>query len=96
MNDSLYYFFYWTQKFPDDDTNTNKLNERKEKKRTMSSETEYWIYHEKQQALLCGQHALNNLVQANAFSAGQLAEIAYQLDQMELDYMAQNDEGGRK
>lgn len=95
MNDSLYYFFYWTQKFPDDDTNTNKLNERKEK-RMMSSETEYWIYHEKQQALLCGQHALNNLVQANAFSAGQLAEIAYQLDQMELDYMAQNDEGGRK
>lgn len=95
MNDSLYYFFYWTQKFPDDDSNTNKLNERKEK-RMMSSETEYWIYHEKQQALLCGQHALNNLVQANAFSAGQLAEIAYQLDQMELDYMAQNDEGGRK
>jgi len=58
------------------------------------SEAEYWIYHERQQALLCGQHALNNLVQANAFSAGQLAEIAYQLDQMELNYMAQNDEGG--
>ena len=60
----------------------------------MSSETEYWIYHERQQALLCGQHALNNLVQAFVFSPDSLAEIAHQLDQMELAYMAQNDEGG--
>jgi ataxin-3 len=61
----------------------------------MSSEdVEYWIYHERQQALLCGQHALNNLVQANKFSPGQLAEIAHQLDQMELNFMAQNNEGG--
>eukprot|EP00584_Thalassiosira_punctigera_P005075 CAMPEP_0172534000 /NCGR_PEP_ID=MMETSP1067-20121228/6525_1 /TAXON_ID=265564 ORGANISM="Thalassiosira punctigera, Strain Tpunct2005C2" /NCGR_SAMPLE_ID=MMETSP1067 /ASSEMBLY_ACC=CAM_ASM_000444 /LENGTH=356 /DNA_ID=CAMNT_0013318727 /DNA_START=185 /DNA_END=1255 /DNA_ORIENTATION=- len=55
---------------------------------------QYWIYHERQDALLCGQHALNNLVQQNAFSAGTLADIAGQLDQMELNYMAQNDEGG--
>lgn len=54
----------------------------------------YWVYHERQQALLCGQHALNNLVQANAFSADSLAEIAGQLDQMELNYMANNNEGG--
>ena len=56
---------------------------------------QYWIYHERQDALLCGQHALNNLVQANAFTADSLAAIAGQLDQMELNYMAKNDEGGR-
>mmetsp|Transcript_5436 Transcript_5436/g.8041 ORF Transcript_5436/g.8041 Transcript_5436/m.8041 type:complete len:357 (+) Transcript_5436:146-1216(+) len=55
-----------------------------------------WIYHERQDALLCGQHALNNLVQACAFSPGMLAEIAQQLDQMELNYMAENDEGGTR
>ena len=55
---------------------------------------EYWIYHERQQAMLCGQHALNNLVQGNVFQPGNLAEIAHQLDQMELNFMAQNNEGG--
>ena len=60
------------------------------------SEVDYWIYHERQEALLCGQHALNNLVQANVFSVGQLKDIADQLDQMELNYMAQNDEGGMR
>jgi ataxin-3 len=59
-----------------------------------SDDGEYWIYHERQQAMLCGQHALNNLVQANKFSPNQLAEIAHQLDQMELNFMAQNNEGG--
>lgn len=58
------------------------------------SSKQYWIYHERQEALLCGQHALNNLVQQNAFSPGSLAEIAMQLDAMELNYMAQNNEGG--
>lgn len=53
-----------------------------------------WIYHERQDALLCGQHALNNLVQECGFSADQLAEIAQQLDEIELSFMAQNDEGG--
>lgn len=57
-------------------------------------EVGYWIYHERQEALLCGQHALNNLVQACVFSPGSLAEIAHQLDEMELTYMAQNNEGG--
>eukprot|EP00536_Pseudo-nitzschia_multiseries_P006208 jgi/Psemu1/65478/estExt_Genemark1.C_1290051 len=59
-------------------------------------ETEFWIYHERQISLLCGQHALNNLVQANVFQADFLAEIANQLDQTELNYMAQNNEGGRR
>ncbi|KAL7532416.1 hypothetical protein ACHAXR_004613 [Thalassiosira sp. AJA248-18] len=60
----------------------------------MSNSKQYWVYHERQEALLCGQHALNNLVQQNAFSAGSLAEIASQLDAMELNYMAANNEGG--
>eukprot|EP00816_Leptocylindrus_hargravesii_P006006 CAMPEP_0196814062 /NCGR_PEP_ID=MMETSP1362-20130617/41085_1 /TAXON_ID=163516 /ORGANISM="Leptocylindrus danicus, Strain CCMP1856" /LENGTH=366 /DNA_ID=CAMNT_0042190567 /DNA_START=126 /DNA_END=1223 /DNA_ORIENTATION=+ len=52
------------------------------------------IYHERQEALLCGQHALNNLVQSNTFDVSSLSEIAHQLDEVELAYMAQNDEGG--
>lgn len=55
-----------------------------------------WIYHEKQEALLCGQHALNNLLQRPAFTAFQLSQIAHQLDALELEYMAQNNEGGTK
>ena len=55
---------------------------------------EHWIYHERQEALLCGQHALNNLVQACVFSPDNLSEIAHQLDATELHYMAQNNEGG--
>jgi hypothetical protein len=42
----------------------------------MSSDLEYWIYHERQEAMLCGQHALNNLVQACVFSPESLAELA--------------------
>lgn len=62
----------------------------------MASDLEYWIYHERQEALLCGQHALNNLVQAFVFSPDLLCDIAHQLDQMELTYMAQNNEGGTR
>lgn len=58
--------------------------------------TEHWIYHERQEALLCGQHALNNLVQACVFTPETLAEIAHQLDAAELNVMAQNDEGGTR
>lgn len=53
-----------------------------------------WIYHERQDALLCGQHALNNLVQSQLFSPDSLADIALQLDQVELDLMSNNNEGG--
>jgi hypothetical protein len=34
------------------------------------------IYHEHQQGYLCGQHALNNLLQNPMFSADALADIA--------------------
>jgi hypothetical protein len=60
----------------------------------MPNDEGVWIYHERQEAALCGQHALNNLVQAAIFDPYGLAEIAYQLDQIELNYMAQNNEGG--
>jgi ataxin-3 len=53
-----------------------------------------WIYHERQEALLCGQHALNNLLQRPAFTAYQLSQTAHRLDALELEYMAQNNEGG--
>lgn len=42
----------------------------------MNEDEEYWIYHERQVAMLCGQHALNNLVQACVFSAESLADLA--------------------
>lgn len=56
--------------------------------------SQIWIYHERQQALLCGQHALNNLAQGNVFSVGELFDIAGELDSMEMDVWAQNNEGG--
>lgn len=47
-----------------------------------------WIYHEQQDSLLCGQHALNNLIQQeNFFHPGQLAEIAHQLDAEERQFL---------
>jgi hypothetical protein len=62
---------------------------------TSSAEApEVWIYHERQESMLCGQHALNNLVQEAQFTPDRLARIADQLDAMELNVMAQNNEGG--
>jgi len=46
----------------------------------MEEDLEYWIYHERQEAALCGQHALNNLVQECAFSPNSLANIAVSND----------------
>jgi hypothetical protein len=57
---------------------------------------EYYIYHERQHDLMCGKHALNALCQmGQVFTASDLYAIAQRLDQMELDLMADNDEGGR-
>jgi len=53
-----------------------------------------WIYHERQEALLCGQHALNNLLQLQSFSPVDLASVAHELDEMELSFMSTNNEGG--
>ncbi|GAA6023516.1 hypothetical protein JCM8202_002662 [Rhodotorula sphaerocarpa] len=47
------------------------------------------IYHEKQEpgSMLCGQHALNNLLQDNLFTAPDLAEIARSLDALEASQL---------
>jgi len=50
---------------------------------TVSSDDAVWIYHERQEAALCGQHALNNLSQSPVFTVAQLSEIAFQLDSLE-------------
>ena len=55
---------------------------------------EVWVYHERQQDLLCGQHALNNLIQDSLFSPEVLAQYAHKLDEAEFKYMAENNEGG--
>lgn len=46
-----------------------------------------FIYHEKQESLLCGQHCLNNLLQGPYFSAADLSEIAHELDAKERHVM---------
>ncbi|CAM9461716.1 unnamed protein product, partial [Discosporangium mesarthrocarpum] len=52
-----------------------------------SASEERWVYHEKQESSLCGQHCLNNLLQDGVFSAPDLAEIAQELDAKERQYM---------
>ncbi len=42
-----------------------------------------WVYHERQESQLCGQHCLNNLLQGPFFNAIDLAEIARELDAAE-------------
>jgi ataxin-3 len=42
-----------------------------------------FVYHEKQDSRLCGQHCLNNLLQGPHFDAIYLADIASELDGME-------------
>ena len=46
-----------------------------------------FLYHERQEAALCGQHCLNNLCQGPHFTAGGLADIAHALDHQEKRLM---------
>ena len=46
-----------------------------------------FLYHERQEAALCGQHCLNNLMQGPHFSTGALADIAAALDHQERKLM---------
>lgn len=46
------------------------------------------IYFEQQESALCGQHCLNNLLQAPVFTASQLSEIALSLDQREQSLLS--------
>jgi len=43
------------------------------------------MYWEKQSGQLCAQHALNSLLQGTYFSPIDLSELAYELDQQELE-----------
>ncbi|KAG8999984.1 hypothetical protein FRB95_011490 [Tulasnella sp. JGI-2019a] len=44
------------------------------------------IYFEHQDGALCAQHALNNLLQANYFTAPDLAALARNLDNLEIAF----------
>ncbi len=46
-----------------------------------------YIYHEKQESSLCGQHALNALLIGHYYSPVDLAEFAHQLDAQERELM---------
>uniref|UniRef100_A0A5S6R4C4 ubiquitinyl hydrolase 1 n=1 Tax=Trichuris muris TaxID=70415 RepID=A0A5S6R4C4_TRIMR len=51
------------------------------------------VFFEKQDGMLCAQHALNNLLQAPYFSAVDLAEIARKLDERERAVLGVVDSG---
>ena len=48
------------------------------------------LYHEKQVSLLCGQHALNSLLQGPYFTAEDLTAIAVELDERERNLMRES------
>ncbi|CAE6418316.1 unnamed protein product [Rhizoctonia solani] len=54
-----------------------------------------YIYHERQEpgSMMCGQHALNSLLQGNYFTPPDLAQIAHELDQLEQG--VQDSRGGK-
>ncbi|EUC66948.1 josephin-domain protein [Rhizoctonia solani AG-3 Rhs1AP] len=54
-----------------------------------------YMYHERQEpgSMMCGQHALNSLLQGNYFTPPDLAQIAHEIDQLEQG--VQDLHGGR-
>ena len=54
---------------------------------SMSHASDTFIFHEVQESMLCGQHALNNLLQESIFTPIDLAEIAQDLDSQERAFM---------
>ena len=70
---------------------------------------DYWIFHERQEALFCGKHALNNLLQVQqqqdsedeetttsggAFSVKELQQYAKRLDDLERELLSALGEDG--
>ena len=53
--------------------------------RSIMSDATSFIFHEKQEGQLCAQHALNNLLQGEFFTPIDLATIARELDEAELE-----------
>jgi Josephin/UBX domain len=62
----------------------------------MSRDDSVFIYHERQAAMLCGQHALNNLAQhPSAFSTGLLVQTAHELDRLERSVLTDGSSSSR-
>jgi ataxin-3 len=59
------------------------------------SETTF-IYHERQDSLLCGQHCINNLLQGPYFNAVDLSDIAIELDSIENSLIESYDNDNNK
>jgi ataxin-3 len=66
----------------------SQYNNRNDRDKSYKKESH--IYHEKQDALLCGQHCLNNLLQNPIFSPIDLSEIAQNLDIQERQITMDN------
>ena len=58
-------------------------------RRASVSDDKMQVYHEKQVSSLCGVHALNNLLQGPIFGAGDLADIALELDRQEAALLSE-------
>ncbi len=52
-----------------------------------------YLYHEQQLVALCGCHALNNLLQGPFFGAGDLADLALALDNVERGLLDTDERG---
>ncbi|KAI9362082.1 ataxin-3-like protein [Zopfochytrium polystomum] len=55
-----------------------------------------YVFHERQEGMLCAQHALNNLLQGPYFTAVDLSTIAQQLDEDELNQLDPQDQAPRE
>ena len=80
----MYFFFVlrlWS--FSPVSSPCKNLSQPSNKKMVKHPSSNNWIYHERQEARLCGQHALNNLAQRREFTADQLASFAQHLDHLE-------------
>ncbi|CAE7204876.1 unnamed protein product, partial [Rhizoctonia solani] len=69
--------------------------QEKEREQTVMEGLRPYMYHERQEpgSMMCGQHALNSLLQGNYFTPPDLAHIAHELD--ELEQGVQDSHGGR-
>ena len=76
-----------TPPIQNNNNNNNAMDNDNSNRNAPVDPDKIWIYHERQESSLCGQHALNNLAQAPIFSYHQLASIAGRLDQLELQFL---------
>ncbi|CCO30940.1 Ataxin-3 [Rhizoctonia solani AG-1 IB] len=69
--------------------------QQSERERTVMQGLGPYIYHERQEpgSMMCGQHALNSMLQGNYFTPPDLAQIAHEIDQLEQG--VRDSRGGR-